>query len=100
MNEYREIIIGAFTLAVGWYGKKLTGKKDNRSGEQAFIDKLFKEIDRVDSDNKEIRNRLDKLETENRDLIVENHELKRENGKLILENAQLRAELKEAKGEI
>lgn len=64
LNEYREIIIGVFTLAIGWYGKKLTGKKDNRSGEQKLIDKLFNEIERVDDDNKEIRLRLDNSEKE------------------------------------
>lgn len=85
MNEYRELIIGAFTLAIGWYGKKLTGKKDNRSGEQALIDKLFLEIKRVDE-------RIDKLEKENGTLKVENYELRKENGTFKIENASLKTE--------
>lgn len=100
MNEYRELIIGLFTLGVGWYGKKLTGKKETRSAEQNLIDKLFKEIDRVDLDNKEIRERLDKLEIENRSLSIENYELKKENGVLKIENADLKSEIYELRGGI
>lgn len=87
-------------MALGWYGKKLTGKKDNRSGEQALIDKLFKEIERVDKDNGDIRKRLDTLEKENKSLNIENYELKKENSILRIENVGLKTELATFRGEI
>lgn len=78
---------------MGFYANRLTGKKDNRAGEQALIDKLFAEIERIDKDNGLVRKRLDKLETENGTLKVENYELRKENGVLIIENASLKTEI-------
>lgn len=92
MNEYREILVGIFTLAIGWYGNKLTAKKDTRSGEQVLIDKLFKDIERVDKDNEKIRQRLDALEKDNKRLSARNEELEDSNASLITENNQLKVE--------
>ena len=92
MNDYRELLVGLFTLAIGWYGNKLTAKKDTRSGEQVLIDKLFKDIERVDKDNEKIRQRLDALEKDNKRLRSRNVELEDLNTSLIAENNQLKIE--------
>lgn len=86
MGEYKELFAIGISAVMGFYANRLTGKKDSRSGEQALIDKLFKEIERVDK-------RIDKLETENGALKVENYELKKENGVLKIENADLKTEI-------
>lgn len=75
MSEYREWFIALFAAIVSGYATKMTGKKDHRSSEQSLIDKLFKEIERIDKDNEEMRIenkevslRLDNIERENRTL--------------------------------
>lgn len=95
MSELKEYFVPLFTLIIGWYGKSLTGKKDNREGEQELIEKLFKNIERIDKENKDVRERLDKLEEENRELRTKKYELERINTELIIENIELRETVEE-----
>lgn len=95
MSEFKDFFIPIFTLVVGWYGNSLTGKKDNRQGDQELIEKLFKDIKRIDLENKEVRDRLDKLEKENRVLRDSEYQLQIVNNTLVVENIELKETVEE-----
>lgn len=90
LSEYKEWFIAAFTFVIGFYGNRLTAKKDNRQGDQELINKLFEDIKRIDLENKDVRERLDKLEKENRELRETKHELQLVNNSLLVENVELK----------
>lgn len=90
LSELKDYFIPIFTLVVGWYGNALTGRKDSRSGDQELIEKLFKDIARIDKENNEVRERLDKIEKENRVLKNSEYELQLVNNSLVVENIELK----------